>query len=689
MRPPYHDHGTARPAAACWLALAFACLLPAVAAGDVPLLDPEDQPQFVRPLPLPGVMQPTMPSGSHYEVSVSQFDQWLGLVDPSTGDPLMTTVWGYNGTYPGATFEARRDDPITVRWTNYLVETDGDPLPHLLPVDTSLHWATPDQWPYSGVPVVTHLHGGHSESPSDGLPEAWFTPDFAQKGGDWVQETYHYDNDQQPTTLWYHDHALGITRLNVYAGLAGFYLLRDDWEESLNLPSGDYEVPIAIQDRMFTTDGQLFFPSEPEEEGAPEPSVLPEFFGDFILVNGAAWPYLDVEPRKYRFRLLNGSDSRFYSLRITSEDNPMGPPVWQIGTDEGLLYAPVMLNQLVLGPGERADLVVDFTDWAGHTLMLRNNARTPFPDGETIDPNTVGQILQFRVSPNPVEDPSALPAVLRSEPIALPGTPTRIRRLLLFEGTDVYGRLQPLLGIVDPFSPDNGTLAWDDGITENPMLDDVEVWEIFNATEDAHPIHLHLVSFQILSRQKFRGTLTPKPMGEGTIGGILSAIRLRGRPRPPAPNENGWKDTAQMFPGEVTRVIARFDRAGKYVWHCYILSHEDHEMMRPYEVLNQLSKATSSDNPAIASAMAMVEVAPLAGGAIRFELPAPGLVAATIFDVQGRFVRRLGGAVHTAGPNRLLWDGRSNAGAVLPNGIYFYRVSAPGFTQEGKVLLAR
>jgi spore coat protein A len=503
-----------------------------------------------------------------------------------------------------------------------------------------------------------------------------------------VQETYNYDNDQEPTTLWYHDHALGITRLNVYAGLAGFYLLRDDWEESLNLPSGDYEVPIVIQDRMFTTDGELFFPSEPEEEGAPEPSVLPEFFGDFILVNGTAWPYLEVQPRKYRFRLLNGSDSRFYRLWITSEDNPMGPPVWQIGTDEGFLYAPVALNQLALGPGERADLVVDFTDWAGHTLMLRNNAKTPFPDGETIDPNTVGQILQLRVSSNPVEDPSVLPAVLRPEPIAIPGTPTRVRQLLLFEGTDVYGRLQPLLGIVDPSSPDNGTLAWDDEITENPMLDDVEVWEIFNATEDAHPIHLHLVAFQILNRQRFSGTLSPKPMGEGTIGGILSEIRLRGKARPPARNENGWKDTAQMFPGEVTRIIARFDRAGKYVWHCHILSHEDHEMMRPYEVLTPLSKASGSDKPLIASP-SMVEIAPLTGGAIRFKLRAPGPVAAAIFDVQGRFVRRLGETMHAAGPNLLLWDGRTDAGAVVASGIYFYRLSAPGFTQEGKVLLAR
>jgi spore coat protein A len=233
-------------------------------------------------------------------------------------------VWGYgtatqSPTYPGRTIETTVNTPITVRWTNNLLDDFGQPLPHLLPVDTSLHWAQPNNYPYSGVPVVTHLHGGHSESASDGLPEFWFTPGFAETGPQWVKETYSYENDQRAATLWYHDHALGITRLNVYAGMAGFYLLRDGQDtglpdNSLGLPAGKYEVPVVIQDRMFTEDGQLYYPSEPEVEGAPAPSVLPEFFGDHILVNGQAWPVLDVEPTVYRFRLLNGSDSRFYNF---------------------------------------------------------------------------------------------------------------------------------------------------------------------------------------------------------------------------------------------------------------------------------------------------------------------------------------------------------------------------------------
>jgi len=538
----------------------------------LPLLDPTTQPRFVNPLPIPAAIDAT--AGGFYEILISQFEQSLGLYHPITGVPLMTTVWGYNGAYPGPTFVAMKDVPINVKWRNEL-STGGTPLPHLLPVDTTVHWANPSGWPATGVPVVTHLHGGHSEDASDGLPDQWFTPGFALTGADWVKDTYTYDNDQRAATLWYHDHALGITRLNVYAGLAGFYLLRDAEELGLitdgHLPAGPYELGLAIQDRMFLDDGSLFIPSMPEVEEGPEPSVLPEFFGDFILVNGKAWPYLDVEPRQYRFRLLNGSDSRFYHLYLSS-----GHPFLQIGTDQGLLHAPVALNRLTLGPGERADVVIDFSDprLAGQTIVMKNNARAPFPKGDTADPRTVGQIMAFRVvkplDPNFPLTP--LPSQLLSSPLAPLVQTGPTRRLLLFEGEDGFGRLQPSLGTTG-----GGMLMWGDPITEHVNLNDVEVWEVFNTTEDAHPIHIHLVSFRILSRQKFRAT-------QDLMDGSLTNIRLLGQPKPPEPNEVGWKDTAQMFPGEVTRVIAKFDRPGKYVWHCHILSHEDHEMMRPYDI---------------------------------------------------------------------------------------------------------
>jgi spore coat protein A, manganese oxidase len=590
-------------------------------------------PKFVNPLPNPldprfiFAANPGMDGEGNpfdYEIGMRQVSQnLLGAGFPST------TVWGYSGvaqqaglpetTYPGRTFVIQRDQPVRVHWTNNLPQRR-----HLLPVDMTLHWADPATgtppgvYPTSGVPVVTHVHGGHSESDSDGLPEYWFTPGFAIKGPRWAKETYVYDNDQEAGTLWYHDHALGITRLNVYAGLAGFYLLRDNVDTGLpnnplGLPANHpdlgetgvfYEIPIVIQDRLFDGNGNLFYPTTGPDlpSTAPNPSALPEFFGEFIIVNGVAWPVLDVEPRQYRFRLLNGSDSRFYNLWINSGSADMlnsdgnGPQIIQIGTDDALLYQPVPLDQLTLGPGERADVVIDFAGWQGETLIMRNNARIPFPKGVTPNPLLDGQIMAFRVGTTVTVPDNPLPATLRSQPIVSPAPVTRTRRLLLFEGIDSYGRLQPMLGVAEPATDVRGnavegTLLWDDHlypITENPDLGDVEVWEVFNSTADAHPIHLHLVTFQILSRQKFRATVIPKELiahdGTTSMGGTLTGIRLQGQPKPAEPNERGWKDTAQMFPGEVTRIIARFDRPGRYVWHCHILSHEDHEMMRPYQV---------------------------------------------------------------------------------------------------------
>jgi spore coat protein A len=571
----------------------------AVVAGSVlvfaepALLDPVAHPKYVTPVPnaidpafrfapVGTVMGPMGPE-PYYEIGIYQFRQSLGLFD-SMGTPLMTTVWGYGApgqppTYPGRSIEAHADQPINVLWTNDLVDEYGMPLPHFLPVDETIHWAMPMDPPYpaSGVPVVTHLHGGHTESASDGLPTGWFTPDFAQTGDTWVKPVLHYDNDQEAATLWYHDHALGITRLNVYAGLAGFYPLRDGYDTGrrdnpLGLPAFPYEAALVIQDRMFTSDGELYYPSMPEEPGQPDPSVLPEFFGDFILVNGQAWPVMDVEPRTYRLRWLNGSDSRFYNMWLAPGGmTPIGfgPAFHQIGTDGGLLYAPVTLDQITIGPGERIDTIVDFAGFEGETLILRNNARSPFPKGEPVDPRTSGQIMAFRVGTTVAEPAGPIPATLRPMPIAPLVQTGETRRLVLFESEDEYGRLEPMLGTTR-----DGVFHFHEPITENPMMDDVEVWEIFNASEDAHPIHLHLVQFQVIDRQKYRARV-----GEE---GALSGIRLIGRPRKPGPEEQGWKDTVKMFPGEVTRVIAKFDREGLYVWHCHILSHEDHDMMRPY-----------------------------------------------------------------------------------------------------------
>lgn len=554
------------------------------------VLDPLTQPKFVNEVPNPldpsFIFQPdgTLNGDPYYEVGMFQTQQDLGLVD-AEGHHLLTTVWGYgkdqaSATYPGRTFVVQKGHPIDVKWTNDLVDPNGVPLHHLFPVDTTVHWANPPGWPDSGVPLVPHVHGGHTEAASDGTPNEWFTPGFAEKGPDWQKEIFHYDNDQDAATIWYHDHALGITRLNVYAGLAGFYTIRDDVDTGLadnplGLPAFPYESLLAIQDRSFTGDGQLDYPSEPEEEGQPDPSIEPESFGSFMLVNGKTWPYMSVEPRPYRLRFLNGSDSRFLNMWITPGSTTgvgTGPTITQIGTDDGLLYSPVPLSQLTMGPGERADTIVDFSQFAGKTLILRNNAKTPYPKGDPVDPRTTGQIMAFRVSAAPPVE-SAIPSTLREAPIATPGPVANTRQLILFEGTDEFGRLETHLGTVS-----DGALMFDDPITERPVLGSTEIWEVYNETADTHPIHLHLVSFLILSRQKFQATESPD--------GKLTDISLLGEPKPPAANEQGWKDTVQMRPGEVTRIIMTFTRPGLYVWHCHILSHEEHDMMRPFEVVS-------------------------------------------------------------------------------------------------------
>jgi spore coat protein A, manganese oxidase len=516
--------------------------------------------KFVDALPIPSVLKAKgeIDDIPYYEVTMKQVKQKLHRDLPPT------TVWGYNGMYPGPTFEARRNQPIFVKWKNKL------PFEHLLPVDRTIHGAEPDQ---PSVRTVVHLHGGRVQPENDGHPEAWFTRNFENVGTNFVHEVYYYPNCQRPTTLWYHDHAIGITRLNVYAGLAGFYLIRDKKEEKLNLPTGKYEIPLVIQDRSFYPDGELFYPTQPGHEPPPapqpppavdptlpNPSVVPEFFGNTILVNGKVWPYLEVEPRKYRFRILNGSNSRFYRIRLSS-----GQVFFQIGTDGGFLEHPVAVSEIILAPAERVDVIVDFSNHKGQNIILTNDAPAPFPNGDPPSPDLM-QIMEFRVKqklskPDRSEVPATLSCLERLEP----DDAVIVRKNLLVESTDEFGRLKLLLNNMD----------WDEmPLTETPYNGTIEIWELYNMTPDTHPIHLHLVQFQILNRAPFTGD----PNGPD--------LKI-GPPRPPDPSERGWKDTVRANPGEVTRIIARFGPfTGIYPWHCHILEHEDHEMMRPYEVLN-------------------------------------------------------------------------------------------------------
>ena len=651
-----------------WTFILF--LIFCVAAAEAQsLLDPRSQPQFVNPLPVPSIIDGR--NGGTFTINISQFSQWLGLIDPTTQQHLTTTVWGYNGSYPGPTIVAKKDVPISVFWRNNLLNSSNQPLPHLLPVDRSIDWAFGDDpaWQSYGVPVVTHVHGGHSESASDGLPDQWFTPNYAMKGPGFIKgdiEPFYYHNDQEAATIWYHDHALGVTRLNVYAGLAGYYIITDNNEIDLQttgkLPVAPYDMGLAIQDRMFTTTGQLFYPSTAEEgDDVPVPTILPEMFGDFILVNGMTWPVLEVEPRQYRFRMLNGSDSRFYNLSLSS-----GQQFIQIGSDQGLLYSPFAMNQMLIAPGERKDIILDFSDPAlwGQTIILKNNARSPYPKGDVVDPQTTGRIMAFRVVKplNPDYPLITLPATLRS-PIIRLQTDLPSRKLILFEAEDEYGRLMPILGTVD-----DGMLGFREEITENPALNSTEIWELYNETEDAHPIHLHLVSMQMISRQKFVARINEE-------NGKPTNIRLVGQPKYPGPDEQGWKDTWVTFPGEVTKVIAKFDRPGLYVWHCHILSHEEHDMMRPFfvgEMDNPIVNRPVDINKENAAAELQLKVMPNPFSnyvTIQFSLPATKSISISLYDTKGSLVKKVYEGEKPAGMQRILIDGSN-----MTNGIYFCEI---------------
>jgi spore coat protein A len=597
-------------------------------SGTPALLDPSTVPKFVNPLPQPldpsfvykptGTTTVTLQDGTTktvplYQVGAYQVQENLGLgLKNLDGRPVLTTVYGYGATaatatYPGQTFVVQSGQPIAVQWINGLTATQ-----HILPVDPtvmdsgsegSLYTVDPSTNAVTfpdGIPIDTHVHGGHTDAAYDGTPEQWFTPDQTLVGSDFAGNPYVYDNSQQAATIWYHDHAVGITRLNVYAGLAGFYIVHDNNENNLianhTLPSENYDVPLAIQDRQFTADGQLYYPADVlKGTTAESPSVHPEFFGDTILVNGQAWPVLNVEPRVYRFRVLDGSQARFYNLQLNAGGTGQSQTFYQIGTDDGLLSAPVALSQLLVAPGERADILIDFSKLAGQMVYMTNNAKGPYPKGEPVDPATTGQIMAFKVSlPLNSAIPDATPFARPLNSIPSPvitGVP--VRPLGLFENDDSDGRLIQKLGSLPlgsnpfqtPIAPSDSMGPGADPTTvqlvRNPdgSQSVTELWQVYNITADTHPIHLHSTTFQIVSRQKFNWKVV-----DGTTDAFV-VTSLSGQPRGPDANENGWKDTARMNPGEVTSILVKFDLPGNYVWHCHILEHEEHDMMNQLVIL--------------------------------------------------------------------------------------------------------
>lgn len=511
--------------------------------------DPTTIPKFVDPMPIPDVAEPVNQYDSSkkqelfYNITMRQGKHRFHRYFP------LTNIWGYNGTYPGPTFEVEKDVPIKVKWENKL------PTKHILPVDHTLHGTmdTPD------VRTVVHLHGANVASDSDGHPDAWFSRDNKYVGHKYTREVYEYTNHQAGGILWYHDHAVGITRLNVYAGLVGFYFIRDFLERRLNLPKGPYEIPIMIQDKSFNKDGSLFYPDNatPPVDN-PIPSIPPVFFGNTVVVNGKLWPYLEVEPRKYRFRMLNGSNARAYELKLSN-----GAKFHQIGTELGLLHHPVDIDSFILEPAERIDLIVDFSQYKGQEIILENIAQGPPSPG-------MENIMKFKVGKRlSCPDTSTIPTELMPVHKMDPKLAVKERTMQLVETTDHYGRAQHLL---------NGKM-WDEPVTETPKLDTIEIWHFVNNFAFPHPMHVHLVHFEILGRKVF----TPNDFDEhGNYKFDLNSLT------PPLSYETGPKDVVRAEPGQVTSVIMHFkEHVGDYVWHCHILEHEDNDMMRPILIENK------------------------------------------------------------------------------------------------------
>jgi spore coat protein A, manganese oxidase len=653
-----------------------------VALAQIPggTLDPGEVTKFATPMLVPPVMPRagtiTQRGGKpidYYEISMTQFPQQILPMDHPA-----TTVWGYGAkaseskrgllihNAPSLTIEAKWNRPVRIKWINELVNEGGGYLPHILPVDPTLHWANPPggemhrdmrptfestPGPYTGpVPIVTHVHGAVGVGDdSDGYAEAWYLPAannipagyategtwyefFADKAGTaygvtWGPgfATFQYPNENRASTIWYHDHVLGMTRLNVYAGPAGFYLIRggpagDDAvldsrngrvaslpgpaprENDKFPPNKRYrEIPIAIQDRSFNGDGSLFYPDSREffdeivgdfiPEGEFSPIWNPEFFGNMIMVNGNTWPFQTVEKRRYRLRFLNGCQSRFLILDFAQIP---GVEVWQIGNEGGFLALPVNItehhdNRLLMGLAERADVIVDFTNVPVGNYVLGNvgpdepfGGGMPGVDFPVSDPDSTGQVMQFRVVPAVDVDETTPPQFLELPAITpLPGE-TVTRPLALIEsmgmghdaeGNDVEGPVEALLGEVIDDVPEER--LWMDPVTENPAVGSTEVWEFYNTTGDAHPMHVHEVVFEVVNRE----ALETDEEGE-----VVEPIQLTGDITLPEPWESGFKDTVIAYPAQVTRMRARFATLGQFVWHCHIVEHEDNEMMRPYRI---------------------------------------------------------------------------------------------------------
>jgi len=765
-------------------------------------LEPSAVPQFVDPLPHFSGLRVDAKAGGHLYIKTVPHQQIAvstgtvlstGIVGPANPNAGLANFWTYsiskdgsNWTpplWPSFTIEAQRGNPLDITYRNELY---GQTYASVgLTVDQSIIWAAPTVTgnvltdPYTGpIPVCVHLHGGEVPSTSDGGPNAWFTPGYALKGSEFqqgVDSTYHYPNTQEAATLWYHEHTLGATRLNVYSGLAGFYFLRGADEEIDQLPgwSGDDlvkevapagtsgtfnpnpylpEIEIAIQDRMFDEQGGLYWPIDPPNPGI-HPFWTPEFFGNIMTVNGKSWPYLSVAPRKYRFHFLDGCNASFLNLSLkNSETGAPGPVITQVATDGGLLDSPVPFDPaqgkaLFLAPGERAEAVIDFSTLApGSKWTLVTDARRPYPDGDLPDPQYNGRIMQFVVNGqmvsasnpgNPGTDKSQVPSNLRAAPLVkltdfagnLNVTPSVKRQLTLNESEAPGG---PDLILVNNSRMDSMMGPGQFGaITEKPVEGTSEIWQIVNLTMDAHPIHMHLVQFQLVSRQEFNDSLYMitynsgfpgyswiagagpplpynTPNADGALGGNPAVSPYTYGPLMYAePGEKGWKDTFKCYPDQITTFIVRFCPTDKpvnsppqnllydfdpslgpgYVWHCHIVDHEDNEMMRPYTVLPSPYRGTGIPGAVNSPGYELLQNYPNpvnSKSTISYSIAKNEHVKLAVYNSLGEEIKVLSETNATSGSHSVVFDGSEFTG-----GVYLYRLEAGTYSATRKMVVIK
>ncbi|XP_019051606.1 PREDICTED: multicopper oxidase LPR1-like [Nelumbo nucifera] len=538
---------------------------------------------FVDPLPqMPTIYGYNNSSGTPQPTSIT-----IGMYQKQWKfhrDLPPTTVFAYgtsaaDATVPGPTIEALKGVPVSVTWQNFL------PQNHILPWDPTIPTAIPMS---GGVPTVVHLHGGVHDPTNDGSAFAWFTANFSEIGPAWTKPTYTYPNVQHAGNMWYHDHALGLTRENLLAGLIGAYIVREPAVElPLDLPFGaEFDRRFMIFDRSFNTDGSLYI-NNTGIIPSVHPQWQPEYFGHAIIVNGKAWPFMNVQRRKYRFRMTNAANARYFHLSLSN-----GVYFTQIGADASYLPAPLQLQTILLGPAETADVIIDFSTATATEILMNNDAPYPYPNGDPVD-NLNSKVMKFVIATgNPsVPDISTIPTSLVSYQGSTTDPIATTRYLALYEYTDPSGSPTHLYI--------NGKRV-EDPVTETPKSGTTEIWEVINLTGDNHPLHIHLATYQATRVQpltnvdQFTSCMTQQY--DALACNVTSY--LSGQVLDIPANEKTWKTTVKLAPGTMTTVVVKFNLvetnspypfdptlAPGYAYHCHILDHEDNAMIRPLVVL--------------------------------------------------------------------------------------------------------